>query len=74
MTKTSIKYNDEEVVEETIQLFKSGSNGKVFYAGGPVWAMDWLPFHLELEPDCSSQYVALSAYSKWSEVSEECNY
>lgn len=42
-----------------------GSTG-VFFAGGPVWALDWLPFR---EPDSgSTQYVALSAYRQLAEV------
>ena len=50
-------------------VYSIGSTGQVFFAGGPVWAMDWLPNQLEQEPgSAATQYLALSAYKKLLEV------
>ena len=35
-----------------------------FFAGGPVWAMDWLP----VKDVTDEQFVALSAYAELDEV------
>lgn len=41
-----------------------GMKGGVFFTGGPVWAMDWLPVNGER----AEHYVALSAYKRLDEV------
>ncbi len=57
--------------DSSLSLFQSapfssdgkGGGGAVFFAGGPVWAMDWLPSATPL-----SQWVALAAYKELDEV------
>lgn len=40
----------------------------MFFAGGPVWAMDWLSVQ---EDHVGEQYVALTAYQDYDEVRRE---
>lgn len=54
-----------------LSLFQSAvcdaSSGAVFFAGGPVWSMDWLP-QSRADTTPHSQWLALAAYRELDEV------
>ncbi len=57
--------------DKSLNLFQAapmdGLLGFMFFTGGPIWAMDWLP-----ASSSKCQLFALSAYRDLDEVSASC--